>query len=79
KKIPTPKDRYWVEVEGDIENKDNVLKITQIRANYHIKTPRGKEAEAREALSSYIKFCPAAQSVIGCIEIKDEAVIEEMD
>jgi hypothetical protein len=40
--------------------------------------PKGKSAEAREALSSYITRCPAAQSVIGCIQIKDHAVIEEL-
>jgi organic hydroperoxide reductase OsmC/OhrA len=79
KKIPTPKENYWVEVEGDIENVNNVLKITQIRANYHLKVPKGKVADAKEALASYIDFCPAAQSVMGCIRIQDQAVIEELE
>ena len=79
KKIPTPEDRYWAEVEGDIENVNGVLKITQIRVTYHMKVPKGKAAEAREALSSYLTRCPAAQSVIGCIDIKDQAVIEELE
>ncbi len=26
KKIPTPEDRYWADVEGDIENVNGVLK-----------------------------------------------------
>jgi hypothetical protein len=78
RQIPTFKENYWVDVEGDIENVDNVLKITRIRAKYHIKVPRGKTADAQEALRSYIRGCPAAQSVIGCIDIRDEAVIEEM-
>ena len=43
KQIPTPEDRYWAEVEGDIENINKVLKITQIRVKYHLKIPKGKE------------------------------------
>ncbi len=78
KKIPTPEDRYWADVKGDIENVDNVLKITRIKVTYHLKTPNDKVEEAREAFSSYIKRCPAAQSVIGCIRIEDDLVIEAM-
>ncbi|MBU1150542.1 MAG: OsmC family protein [Proteobacteria bacterium] len=78
KKIPTPEDRYWADVKGDIENVDNVLKITCIKVTYHLKTPNDKVEEAREAFSSYIKRCPAAQSVIGCIRIEDDLVIEAM-
>jgi organic hydroperoxide reductase OsmC/OhrA len=77
KKIPTPEDRYWAEVEGDIENVNNVLKITQVRVTYHLKVPQEKAGEAKEALSSYLTFCPAAQSVIGCIQIRDHLIIEE--
>ena len=75
--IPTPEDRYWADVEGDIENVNNVLKITQIRVKYHLKVDAQKVMEAREAFSSYITSCPAAQSVIGCIHIKDELIPEE--
>lgn len=80
KKIPTPEAYYWADVEGDIENVNNLLKITQIRVTYHLKVPKGKVDEAREApLSSYLASCPAAQSVIGSIQIRDHAVIEELD
>ena len=78
KKIPTPEDRYWTDVEGDVENVNNVLKITQIRATYHLKAPEGKTGEAREVFSQYLRFCPAAQSVIGCINIRDDIVLEEV-
>jgi len=78
KKIPTPEERYWADVEGDIENVSNVLKITQIRVKYHLKAPKGKVDEARNAFSSYLTSCPAAQSVIGCIDIKDDIMIEEL-
>ena len=79
KKIETHEGLYSADVEGDIENVNNVLKITQIRVKYHLKVPKGKTADARDALSSYIAFCPGAQSVIGCIEISDEAIIEELE
>jgi len=78
KKIPTPEDRYRAEVEGDIENVQGVLKITRIGVTYHLKVPKGKSEEAREARASYLARCPAAQSLIGCIEIQDQAVIEEL-
>jgi organic hydroperoxide reductase OsmC/OhrA len=77
-KIPTPEDRYRADVEGDIEDVNHVLKITQIRVKYHLKVPQGKTEEAKEAFSSYLISCPAAQSVIGCIGIKDDLVVEEI-
>lgn len=77
KKIPTPEDCYWADVEGEIENVNHILKITLIRVMYHLKVPLGKVEEAKEAFSSYLTFCPAAQSVIGCIGIKDDIQIEE--
>ena len=79
KKILTSEDRYWAEVEGDIENVNGVLKITRIKVNYHLKVPKGKGGEAKEALSSYLLRCPAAQSVIGCIQIQDDLMIEETE
>ena len=38
KGIKTPEDLYRAEVEGDIENVNGVLKITQIRVDYHLTT-----------------------------------------
>lgn len=78
KGVETPEDRYWADVEGDIEDVGGVLKITRIRVNYRIRVPRGKSGQVRESLAAYLKFCPAAQSVIGCIQIQDEANIEEL-
>jgi hypothetical protein len=79
KKIPTHRDLYWADVEGDIENVGNVLKITRIRVKYHLKTSREKTGSAREAFSVYLSSCPAAQSVLGCIDIIDDLLIEEME
>jgi hypothetical protein len=78
KHIPTPEDRYQADVEGDIENVNDVLKITQIRVAYRLKVPPGKVEEAKGAFSSYLPSCPAAQSLIGCIKIHDDLKVEEM-
>jgi organic hydroperoxide reductase OsmC/OhrA len=79
KKIPTPEDRYWADVEGDIENVNGILKITRIKATYHLKIPEDKSNDAREAFSNYLTRCPAAQSVIGCIQIQDHLVTEKIE
>jgi hypothetical protein len=78
KKIPTPEERFRADVEGDIENVNGVLKITQIRVKCQLKLAPGKAHEARDAFSTYLVRCPAAQSVIGCIDIQDELIIEEI-
>jgi hypothetical protein len=78
KNIPTiPEDLYWVSVEGDIEKVNGIPKITQIRATFHLKVREGEEQDAQDAFSSYLVKCPAAQSVIGCIEIVDKLILIE--
>jgi organic hydroperoxide reductase OsmC/OhrA len=79
KKIPTPEERYWAVVEGDIRDVNGVLKITDIRVTYRLKVQAGKSEAAREAFASYLVKCPAAQSVAGCIKITDELFIEELN
>jgi organic hydroperoxide reductase OsmC/OhrA len=77
KRIPTPEDRYWAEVEGDIEDVNGILKITRIRVGYHLKITKEKAKDAEAAFSTYLVRCPAAQSVIGCIRIEDRLILEE--
>jgi organic hydroperoxide reductase OsmC/OhrA len=79
RKIPTHTDRYKALVEGDIENVDGVLRITRIRVDYDLKVPSGKTAEAQEVFATYMKKCPAAMSVIGCIDITDSLEITELE
>ncbi len=76
KKIQTPEERFRADVEGDIEDVKGVLKITTIRVKYYLKTAVEKADEAREAFAGYITQCPAAQSLIGCIDIRDELILE---
>ena len=53
KKIPTPEHLYWADVEGDIEDVNNVLKITTIRVKMHLKCPEEKVADAKDAFTNY--------------------------
>ncbi len=78
KKIRTIKDLFKAIVTGDIEDVDGVLKITRIHVQYSLKVPEEKREEAMEALSNYIKLCPGAQSVIGCIDITHELTMEDL-
>lgn len=79
KGIRTPEENFWCDVQGDIEDVNGVLKITRIQVDYHLMVPPGKQQDARDALSVYLTRCPAAQSVLGCIQITDNAVIEELN
>lgn len=78
-RIRTSEDRYRAEAEGDIEDVDGVLKITTIRVKYYLKVPEGMIKDAHNSFETYLKNCPGAQSVIGCIYIKDELIIEESE
>lgn len=70
KKVDTRANRFRANVEGDIENVDGVLKITEIRVHYVLKLGPEETADARWALENYIQSCPGAMSVTGCIRIE---------
>jgi len=71
-KIRTSGDLYKAEVKGDIEKTDGVVKITRMNVKYSLKAPPEKHEDAKNALHTYLPLCPAAQSVIGCIDIQHE-------
>jgi len=70
KSIKTHTDRFQANVEGDIENVNGVLRITEIRVRYGLKLSRDEEADARWAMENYIEKCPGAMSVTGCIRLE---------
>ena len=76
KGIKTHTDLYRAEITGDIEDVNGVLKITAIHVVYHLKLPDEKRKEATDALENYLQYCPAAQSVIGCIDIRHHLIFE---
>lgn len=65
------------EVEGDIAEVDDVLRITAIRVQYRIVVPSGSREKVERALSSYADKCPAYQSVKDCIDCSWDAEIHE--
>ena len=64
-------------MEGDIEDVDGVLKITQIRLTYKLKIPAGSRDKAERALAVYADRCPAYQSVRNCIQCTWQAEMTE--
>jgi organic hydroperoxide reductase OsmC/OhrA len=78
-KIRTFADRYHADVSGDIEDVDGALKITRIHVHYHLKAPQEQWELARAAMQDYITHCPAAQSVIGCIQIDDALTLAPLE
>ena len=75
-RIPTPEDRYHADVFGDIEAVDGVLKIVRINVHYTLKVAPDKQKEAQDAFEAYLPHCPAAQSVLGAIDISHEVSYE---
>jgi organic hydroperoxide reductase OsmC/OhrA len=78
KKIRTFEHLFRADVTGDIENVDGVLKITRMHVHYFLKVAEEKRADAQNVLETYITQCPAAQSVIGCIDISHELTMEDL-
>jgi hypothetical protein len=76
KHIPTTNGLYSAEIRGDIEEVGGILKITGIHVDYYLRAPEEKRQEAKEALANYLERCPAAQSVIGCINIRHQLRFE---
>lgn len=78
KKIRTFQDRFKAEVTGDIEDVDGILKIVRINVSYLLNLPDEQRDEAMACFNNYIHRCPAAQSVIGCIDVNHEIEMETL-
>jgi uncharacterized OsmC-like protein len=65
------------QVEGDIEDVDGVMRITNIRLRYRFKIPPGTRDKVDRVLAVYAEKCPAYQSVKGCIKCRWDAQVEE--
>ncbi len=75
--IPSYPDKLYSEVEGDIENIEGTIVVTNIRVKYHVKIPKGKREAAERALNIHENKCPAAVSVKRGIQVSWSAEIEE--
>ena len=76
REIPTA-EKLTAQVEGDIAEVDEVLRITSIRIKYDIPIPAGAREKVARALETYAEKCPAYQSVKGCIDVAWDAEIHE--
>jgi len=72
-------DNLVADVEGEIEDVDGVLKITNIRLHYRLKIPKGTREKVERVLDSYADKCPAYQSVKGCISCTWDVHLEEIE
>ncbi len=75
--IRTDKDRYRAKVSGDIEEVNGIPKIVRIKVEYDLKLAPDMRKQAQQAFESYLTGCPAAQSVIGCIDINHQLHMED--
>ena len=77
-RIPTPSDRYQAHVTGDIEAVDGVLKIVRIQVHYTLALSPDKREAAQTCFEKYLPGCPAAQSVMGCIDISHDLEMKDL-
>ncbi len=78
RQIPAFGGRLETEVEGDIEEGDQVLLLTRIRITYRMAIPKGKRAEAERALAYHESRCPVSRSLRRGIAIEYSAEITEV-
>lgn len=76
KKIRTHSDVFSAEVEGDVADVDGLLKLTAIRVRYRLNATPEEAVEARKCFEKYLRLCPVAQSVVGCIDIGHELLLD---
>ncbi len=60
-------------VEGDIEEVEKTIKISEIRVTYKISVEPDKLDKAKRALAVHPAGCPAHESTKGSIRIKVDA------
>ena len=77
RQVPVTRETLQADVEGDIEAVDKVLRITRIRVRYRLRIPAADREKVDRALATHATKCPAATSVMGCIDLDITADITE--
>jgi uncharacterized OsmC-like protein len=77
RKIPAYGGTLETEVEGDIEEENKLLLLTNVHIKYKLSIPKGKRAEAERALQLHDSRCPVSQSVQRGIKVEWSADITE--
>ena len=63
KQIETPAENFWADVQGDIEEVNGVLRITQIRVDYHLKVPDGNKKRPSKSWECILRDVPQPQAL----------------
>ena len=68
--------RRVAEVEGDIDEVQGVLRITEVRLRFRFRAPEAARGEIDRLLTVFAEKCPAYQSVKGCIAVSWVAEVD---
>ncbi|MFZ4450360.1 OsmC family protein [Salibacterium aidingense] len=79
RQIPPYPDKIKTTVQGTIEAKDGVMRITNIDCHYDLKIPKGKREAAERVLNVFEKKCPVAQTLKGNVSFHHSWTIEEYE
>jgi uncharacterized OsmC-like protein len=66
------RERYEVEAEGEIFDRDGVLVIERITVRYRLAVPEDRRAEVERVHGFHARACPVARSLEGGIEVRTE-------
>ena len=68
--IQSAPDRLKAEVEGDINDVDGVLRITEIRVAYQLKYTDDQYPKVKRAFNAHKEKCPAYMTVRGAVDFQ---------
>ena len=66
------------EVTGEVEKEGNVLIIKRIFVTYHLKIVDDKRDTAQRVHGFHADYCPVAQSIGDCIDIRTDLNMESL-
>lgn len=67
-----------MEAEGQITAPEGVMKVSRIHFTYHLRIPKGRRTDVERVLGVFMRGCPIAQTLDGCVEmIHSHEIIEE--
>lgn len=61
---------------GHIGLDDDVLVIRSVHVTYHLEAAEQHRPVAERVLGFHAKHCPVARTLLGCVEISTELVLE---
>lgn len=65
-------------MKGEVEKENNILIIKRIYVTYQLKLADGDCETAERVHGFHADYCPVAQSIRDCIDIKTELIMESL-